>query len=75
MRIPGLQRAMLNRLLQIVKELYAETEQFLEQPEDQQLWYQLASEQEDEDLLPVFEQRLLKPAPLGAGSSQGIIVR
>jgi len=39
MRLPGRHRALLDELLGIAERLYHETEGFLDQPEDQQLWY------------------------------------
>jgi len=39
MRLPGRHRALLDELLAIAERLYAESEDFLEHPDDAQLWY------------------------------------
>ncbi|RMG56532.1 MAG: hypothetical protein D6717_06495 [Gammaproteobacteria bacterium] len=39
MRLPGRHRALLDELLAIAERLYAESEGFLERPDDAQLWY------------------------------------
>ena len=39
MRLPGLQRALLGKLIGLIRELYAESAGFIDRPEDQQGWY------------------------------------
>jgi len=39
MRLPGIQRALLGKLIGLIEELYAESNGFLDNPEDTQVWY------------------------------------
>lgn len=39
MRLPGIQRALIGKLIGLIDELYAETVSFLDKPEEAQLWY------------------------------------
>jgi hypothetical protein len=39
MRLPGRLRSVLDQLIQVVQELHDETRDFLNQADDQQLWY------------------------------------
>ena len=39
MRLPGIQRALLGKLIGLIEDLYAETVGFLDSPEEAQFWY------------------------------------
>ena len=39
MRLPGIQRALLGKLIGLIEELYAESNGFLDNPEETQFWY------------------------------------